>query len=54
MLSFLQQLQIARRSPDERQLRYLHKAYNLNVKVLDTKDEKFSNKDIEQQALRYK
>ena len=50
MLSFLQQLQIARRSPDERQLRYLH----LNVKVLDIKDEKFSNKDIKQQALRYK
>ena len=46
MLSFLQQLQIARHSLDERQLRYLQETYSLNVKVLDIKDDKFSNKDI--------
>ena len=49
MLSFLQQLQIARHSLDERQvLQYLQETYNLNVKVLDIKNEKFSNKDVKQ------
>ena len=48
MLSFLQQLQIARHSLDERMLRYFQETYNSNVKVLDIKDEKFSNKDIKQ------
>ena len=33
---------------DERQLRHLQEIYNLNVKVLDIKDEKLSNKDIKQ------
>ena len=39
---------MARHSLDERQLRHLQETYNLNVKVLDIKDEKFSNKDIKQ------
>ena len=54
MLSFLQQLQMARHSldHDERQLRHLQETYK-NVKVLDIKDEKFSNKDIKQLALRH-
>ena len=37
---------MARHSLDERQLRHLQELYNL--KVLDIKDEKFSNKDIKQ------
>ena len=50
MLSFLQQLQMARHSldHDERQLRHLQETYNLIVKVVDIKDEKFSNKGIKQ------
>ena len=39
---------MARHSLDERQLRHRHETYNLNVKVLDIKDEKFTNKDIKQ------
>ena len=33
---------------NEGQLRHLQETYNLNVKVLDIKYEKFSNKDIKQ------
>ena len=32
----------------EGQLQHLQETYNLNVKVLDIKYEKFSNKDIKQ------
>ena len=55
MLSFLLQLQMARHSldHDERQLRHLQETYNLNVKVLDIKDEKLSNKDIKQLARKH-
>ena len=55
MLSFLLQLQMARHSldHDERQLRHLQEIYNLNVKVLDIKDEKLSNKDIKQLARKH-
>ena len=49
MLSFLQQLQIDRHSLDHNESGYdIFKKQTKNVKVLDIKDEKFSNKDIKQ------